>query len=358
MNQNIKKNKKTEKVKINDNDHKFYTGRSDTVFKEIFLREENKDILIALLEFTLDLKVKNIIYENVEMLTGNVNVRRNRLDMLLTTDKGIIGIEMNAQYKDYVRIRNYSYYCGAYSGNALRGENYNEDVNIIQLNFSYGLSKIPKYRHLRIMEKYWPHNDRGDNFVDNTCIIEYNMDKIQEFWHNKNEEEIEKYKYLLMLDLGLEELKTLAKKDRLVEKYMEKLDILNKDPAFRIYMSKEEDEKRIYNTEIMSAKKEGKLEVAQNLLISGADVEYIVKNVGLTVEEVTKLAENPEIKKAMPIDDKKRIYNSEIISAKKEGKLEIARNLLNLGIATIEQISEVTGLSLEEVKQLQYDLKN
>ncbi|GEN29434.1 hypothetical protein HVA01_30800 [Halovibrio variabilis] len=46
---------------------------------------------------------------------------------------------------------------------------------------------------------------------------------------------------------------------------------------------------------------------------------------------------------------------------RKEGQLEAkqstARNLLALGVLTKEQIAEATGLSVEDVAQLQADLK-
>ena len=47
-----------------------------------------------------------------------------------------------------------------------------------------------------------------------------------------------------MLDLGLEELEKLAKKDKLVEKYMENIEELNESPEFHIYMTEEEDRKK------------------------------------------------------------------------------------------------------------------
>ena len=40
-------------------------------------------------------------------------------------------------------------------------------------------------------------------------------------WYNKNQEQIEKYKYFIMLNLEHDELKELSKKDKVVERYME-----------------------------------------------------------------------------------------------------------------------------------------
>ena len=84
-------------------EEKFYTCRSDRAFKEIFLKEQNRDLLTKILEEALDTKIISIVEENIERNTGNLKIRRKHLDMLLSTDKGLIGIEMNAQVKDYLR---------------------------------------------------------------------------------------------------------------------------------------------------------------------------------------------------------------------------------------------------------------
>ena len=44
---------------------KFYSCRYDRTFKEVFLKEENEDLLVTLLELTLSLKVYEIQRLNV-----------------------------------------------------------------------------------------------------------------------------------------------------------------------------------------------------------------------------------------------------------------------------------------------------
>jgi len=55
---------------------KFYTSRNDRVFKEIFMKEENKDILKSLLESILKLKISDIKFLNLERNVDNIKVRR------------------------------------------------------------------------------------------------------------------------------------------------------------------------------------------------------------------------------------------------------------------------------------------
>ena len=60
-------------------------------------------------------------------------------------------------------------------------------------------------------------------------------------WYNKKQEQIEKYKYFIMLNLEHDELKELSKKDKVVERYMEDLNVINSDPVFIQHMADEND---------------------------------------------------------------------------------------------------------------------
>ena len=137
------------------------------------------------------------------------------MDILLNTDKGIIGVEMNARRKDYLHARNASYQCDSYAHYTLRGDEYTEEIQVIQINFTYEMDKSDK----KLVRKYYIQDEEQNKYVKNFLIIEFNMDRIMDFWYSKNEKEIEKYKYLIMLDLGLEDLEKLSKDDRVVEKF-------------------------------------------------------------------------------------------------------------------------------------------
>ncbi len=65
------------------------------------LKEENRDILQKILETTLKVKVYEIKELNVEKRVGNLKVKGKRVDILLFTEIGYIGIELNARYQEY-----------------------------------------------------------------------------------------------------------------------------------------------------------------------------------------------------------------------------------------------------------------
>ena len=57
-------------------------------------------------------------------------------------------------------------------------------------------------------------NDKNQTLINNFIIYHFNMDKYMKFWYNGDKEEIEKNKYLIMLDLSKEDLVRLSKKDK------------------------------------------------------------------------------------------------------------------------------------------------
>jgi len=83
------------------------------------------------------------------------------------------------------------------------------------------------------------------------------MEHYLKLWYNKNEQEVNKYKYFITLNLEKEDLKQISKKDKVVTKYMEELVKLNSNPEFREYMSVEEDKRKKQNTLLQSSYNQG-----------------------------------------------------------------------------------------------------
>ncbi len=272
---------------------KFYTAKYDRVFKEIFLKEENEDLLKKLLKVALkEVSIKEIKKVlNTEKNVRNIHVRRKYVDVLLETDIGLVAIELNSTVKDYLHVRNLAYQCDTYSHYTETGEYYREDIYIIQINLTYGIKNDEE-----IMRVYEIQDKTQKKFVENFQVIEYNMDKVMKYWYTKDEKKIKEYLYLILLDLGKEELEEVAKESLEVEKYMKDLEKVNEDPRFREFMTKEEDERKIRNTELYAAREEGlsqgflqgKIEIAKNLL-GILSIEEISKATGLEIEEIKKL---------------------------------------------------------------------
>ena len=265
------------------------------------MKEKYKDILIAVLESILNIKIKEIKYLNLEKNNDNIYVRRKHFDLHVKTETENIHIEVNNYLEDYVRPRDMAFICNTYSREVLRGEEYDENTEFIQINLTYNMineyKENNKFHDEKSLRIYKIRDDKGKNFVNNFTIYELNMDYYLNLWYSKNEELIEKYKYLIMLDLKPNELNILSKKDKVINKYMEEVERINEDPEFYEYISAEEDNRKIENSLKSQYKREGleegtrlaKLEAAKNLKENGVDIEIISKSTGLTIEEIENL---------------------------------------------------------------------
>ena len=277
----------------------FYTCRNDRAFKEVFLNPNNSDLLKALLEFILKIKIDKLEIKKTELLSGNVNIKDKRVDAIVHTGNKKIEIEINSQNKDYLHTRSTAYICNIYQSNASVGDTYNEDTDIIQVNLTWGLG-----RNNDEMKIYKIMNEKGELYVKNFIIYEINMDYYDKIWYSKNEEEIKKNQYMIMLDLDKKELENMPK-DKIVDKYITNVTIVNDDPEFQKYMSEEEDKKKIQNSLLSEAKEEGISQgisqgytsgindgikkTAKNLLSMNMPIEDISKATGLSIEEINKL---------------------------------------------------------------------
>lgn len=276
------------------------TSIRDRIFKEIFYDERNKDLLIAVIETCLRVKINDVVYRNTEIPQRNYQIKGKTMDILLDTDKGKINVELNAQKTNYTNARNFSYVCGIYIRNTLVGDDYSEDVDIIQINLSYGLSLNDS-----LYEKYQMKNEDGKLFIKNLIIYEFNMDKINNFWYSKDEKMIKEYKYLIMLGLNSRELKGLAGNDKRVAEYMKTLDRVTVSIGINDLIDEETDQRMIRNTIKKEARKEGLQEglqegreegrkegiqiVALNLSKQGLSKEQIADACNMTIDELNVL---------------------------------------------------------------------
>ena len=272
------------------NSDKFYTCKSDRAFKEVFLKNNDSEPLQALLELILEIKIDYLEIKKTELLSGNVNVKDKRVDAVVYAGNKKIDIEINSQDKDYVKPRNTAYICNMYQSHTLVGELYDEKTDIVLVNLTWGLgSENDK------MTKYMIMSEDGKQYVKNFIIYEINMDYFDKLWYSKNEEEIKKNMYLIMLNLDKKELEAMPKdkRDKIVDKYITNVTIVNDNPEFQKYMSEEEDKKKIQNSLISEAKNEGisqeKVSIAKNMLNKNMPLEDISDITGLSIEEINKL---------------------------------------------------------------------
>ena len=145
-------------------------------------------------------------------------------------------------------------------------------------------------------------NDKKKKYIDNFEILEYNMDKITNYWYNSDVDKVNKYKHLIMLDLEKNDLDEMSNGDDFVKEYEDKVTDLNNQETFRSFMTYEEDQRLIQNTEKKMAYEEGisqgisqgieqeKLEIAKNMLAKKMDISIVSELTGLDTDTLEKLS--------------------------------------------------------------------
>jgi len=282
----------------------FYTAKNDKVFKTILGNEDNKELLRKFLERILEKEIEDITYLKNELTINYPEEKRKTVDLLVKTKNEYIHIELNNGYNNYLHMRNFCYLANLYSKKTKVGKEYNIEERFIQINFTY--KNMIKNEDKKELRKYYVMDEDNIKFIDNFEIWEYNMDRIMQIWYDNNELEIEKYKHLIMLDSNSIELEKLSKGDELVGEFKKEIEELNENETYTSWLTPEEDAEFILNTEKSISFKEG--------IIEG-------KKEGIAEGEKNK-------------------------------QIEIAKALLIKNNMTIEEISEITKLSVEEIIEL------
>lgn len=273
---------------------KFYTCRSDIVFKAIVCNNEDKTILKAVLKNIFDKEFENIEILNPELSKPSVLTKSKTVDLLLKDNEKTIIVELNGTYHN--PSRNFAYLCNEVATRTKVGKDYDPNYMFCQVNLSYTL-KDDFQEDYRIS---YVQDDNCNKFVENISIIEYNMGKLRKYYEEDNKEMIDKYQYLIMLDLDDQELNILNKKDGVIMEYIKKVTDINKNDEYIPYLTVEEDDEKFMNTIKKQAKREGVKEGIQEernrsikaFFESGASLELISKANGITVEEVKKIIES------------------------------------------------------------------
>lgn len=132
-----------------------------------------------------------------------------------------------------------------------------------------------------------------------------------------------------MLNLEHDELKELSKKDKVAERYMEDLNVINSDPVFIQHMADEDDRERIYKVLLAEEKEKAILE---------------------GIEEGKKTGLEQGIKQGVKEGIKEGIEQG-IERGLGQGIKKVAKTMIENNFQ-IEDIIKITGLTKDEILNL------
>ena len=296
---------------------KFLTSKYDIVFKTIFCNEDKPYLMSKLLESVLGIDIEKIEFLNQELPITHIDERKKIVDVLvLVNDKIYTHLEVNTSASAETIFRNYLSFFFIIATKTLKGENYNLEDQYVHIDLSYGLGN-----NHNIIENFQLRNETARIIrLKNIQGIEFNMDKIMNFWYNEDDKLLEENKYLVMLNLNEENLEKLSKKyegDDVIMEYKDTITSLNKSNRFESFLTYEQDRKFWMNTErnkgikegidkgisigidkgreegITIGRNEGRLEekniLAKNMLKEGINIDIISKCTNLPESKIMNL---------------------------------------------------------------------
>ena len=114
---------------------------SDVVFKRVFSKEENKDLLQSLLESILGTKIKSIEIKNPELPPDLSDVKAGTLDLKVAVNEDtIIDVEMQVENENNIDDRETRYLVAMSNDQLKKGELYTQvrkiiTISILKFNF-------------------------------------------------------------------------------------------------------------------------------------------------------------------------------------------------------------------------------
>ena len=272
------------------------------MFKAVFCTPGNEKILKEFVERILKRKFKTFKIISPELTKNNIYEKGKYLDILIKADDLFVNIEINSHNYNGLSERNFSYIALVYASHIKVGEEYNNDLDFVQINLTVGLgTSQPEISVNSVINK-----ETLKLKVRNLDIYDVNLDKINSRCYNEDDE----YNFLKMITAPKEELEFLAEKgDNLMKKIKDEVNRVNDENYFANFISVEEDERKIRNTYYANGVEEGEargekrgeirgekrgkekalLETAKNLLKYGMPINDIVKNTGLSKQKIKSL---------------------------------------------------------------------
>ena len=297
---------------------KYYTAKYEVVFMYVVLND--LDILKQILELVLERNIEEIVVLNPNLLTDHINSRIQKLDLLITSNKEYINIELNSSYGKLTKMRNLLYAFKVVLSQAEKGkEIYDLDNKTIQININFNSKGKEK--------EVWRLCDLRSKqpVTDFLTIFNIYVDLYVKKYYNNGKKFSNGEEVIIMLGLNKEELAELAERSEIVMRYKKLVDKVNEDKSLFRWFSQEEEREMYETALIKQSKEEGLIEGKQAGLIEGKQVGLIEgKQAGLIEGKKTG-----EMKKA----------------------LTIAKNMLDENM-NIDLIAKLTNLTKKQIEKL------
>ena len=276
-------------------------GSGDDFFKVVMLSKKGKRMLEQIIGQVLGKEVEILEFINTELGKTQKIEKNKRIDVIVKIDGVIANVEVNTNDYNYVKsFRNFAYLVNLFNRYSVKEIDENEKIydlktDIIQINLNFG--KVSSKEAILINEF---GNDRGMK-IKNLRSYDVFIDNIKKFCYDNGG--LDEYKYLLMLDMTLDELEDFYPDDEIVKEYGDALMKYSED-VFIYPHSEEEEKQMMHDMEVDMAYDKG-VDAGIKEGIEQKEIEMI-KNLKdkLSIEEIADVAK-------VSIDKVKEIISNE-----------------------------------------------
>ena len=285
---------------MSDIEYRIYDPKEDFIFKMIFGSEENKSILISLLNSILKERpyIKDVKLENNEISKIFKDSKSSRLDILAVDDNGIkYDIEMQCRKTKDIPNRAVYYASKLFTKDLKENDDYNKSRVISIWIFAENVTNRKSAISEALMTFQPNKDDDYEILTDNIRIIYLELRKYLINSYNYNDK-LTKWVDFLTNPIKLDR-NTVEDKD--IEKAIKTLDYISTNDEERLIIDKIIEGRNDFYSAKNIAREEGReegrekglkeksIEIAKNMLKEGLDVNLISKLSGLSVKEIEEL---------------------------------------------------------------------
>ena len=257
--------------------------KMDFIFKNIFGAEKNSKILISFLNSVLKSKnpIKYVELKNTDIEKSFVEDKFSRLDVKATTSNNeVINVEIQLKNEYNMIKRSLYYWSKLYEEQLKEGEDYSKlkrTVCINILNFKY--LRNDRFHNGYRLKEMTTNEELTDteeiHFIEipklnDDCDEKDMLVAWTEFLKNPESEKVRN------LEMNIEEIR--AAKDELIK--------ISNDNKQRELYEMRSNILRDKTSALNKAKRDGKLEVARNLIMNGMDIEIVKQMTGLSDDDL------------------------------------------------------------------------
>lgn len=278
-----------------DREIRFISPLYDTTFKWLWKKDKSREFFIKLIRYITTIDLHDYELYDPELNSGN-KIKDYRMDLLFIsnkTDKSV-NIEMYKEYHISDPVKSFQYAFRILSNKMKEGEKYHKQ-ELVQINL-YNTT-YEQNEDVRIIQ-YRIQNKTGEYGVDYLKVYDVYLSKFKDSCYNEADE-LDAMLSLLNCN-SYDEMRRIANGNKEALDIMEDLEDLAMEEKFIGVYDNEKEQRILQNTYFYDGKAEGheegkreeKVEIANNLLNNGVDIDIISKSTGLTLDEIKKLQRN------------------------------------------------------------------